>query len=159
LIVRFNCPVCQHPSQLEATGSGQWLCSRCDHALANPMEPAGDKVVACLICDNTELYKKKDFPHWLGLAILAVACAAFVVAHGLYHPVLAWTILGVSALIDGVLYLAVRDVAVCYRCGAQHRKPGGGSKLEPFELGIAERFRQERIRRARLQAEKKREPS
>ena len=52
----------------------------------------------------------------------------------------AWAVLLASAVIDGLLYLAVRDVVVCYRCGAQHRGLGYSSN-RPFELTIQERYR------------------
>jgi hypothetical protein len=113
-----------------------------------------DELSACALCGNPELYKKKDFPHWLGLTILAAACLAFLAAHALYWPWIAWSILIISAVIDGLLYLAVGDVIVCYRCGAQHRGVRPGVHHQPFELGVAERYRQERLRRAQLQEKK-----
>jgi hypothetical protein len=50
-----------------------------------------------------------------------------------------------------LLYLVVGDVLVCYRCGAQHRGVAPSPAHQPFDLGIAERYRQERIRREQLQ--------
>src|SRR5947207_2846234 len=35
--------------------------------------PAHDAPSACAVCGNGELYKKKDFPQWLGMTILTVA--------------------------------------------------------------------------------------
>jgi hypothetical protein len=108
----------------------------------------------CAVCGNAELYRKKHFPHWLGMLLLVVACLAFLVTNYLYQQWLAWAILLGSALVDGVLYLAVRDVLVCYRCGAEHRgfvaKPARG----PYELSIGERYRQEQLRRAQMQADR-----
>jgi hypothetical protein len=107
---------------------------------------------ACALCGEAELYRKKDFPHWLGMLLLVIACLAFLVTNYLYQQWLAWAILLASAVVDGLLYLAVRDVVVCYRCGTQHRgfapNPAHGS----FELSIGERYRQEQLRREQLQA-------
>lgn len=100
------------------------------------------------------MYKRKDFPHWLGLLILTVACVAFLLGQWFYWPRLAWSILIGSAVLDGVMYLLVRDVIVCYRCAAHHRGRLAAPGHSPFELGIAERYRQERIRRDRLRTEK-----
>jgi hypothetical protein len=100
-----------------------------------------------VVCENTELYKKKNFPHALGLSILAAAAIGFVVLHGLYFPRAAWAILIGSAIVDGVLYLAVGDVIVCYRCGAEYRGVASDAIHQPFELVTAERYRQERLRR------------
>ncbi|HMC88193.1 MAG TPA: hypothetical protein VKI17_01535, partial [Gemmataceae bacterium] len=55
----------------------------------------------------------------------------------------------------GLLYLWVGDVIVCYRCQAHYRGCESGPKHKPHELGIAERYRQERLRREQLQAARK----
>ena len=68
---------------------------------------------------------------------------------------LLWMILIGSAVIDGLLYLWVGDVVVCYRCLAHHRGVPVTAENPPFELGIAERYRQERIRREQLLAVKR----
>ena len=54
-----------------------------------------------------------------------------------------------SALFDGILYLCVGDAIVCYRCGAHHSCASAGAAHQPFELIVAERYRQERLRRER----------
>ena len=110
---------------------------------------------ACLVCGNAELYKKKDFPHGLALAVLTLACVASAFTYGWYEKWLTWAILIGTALFDGALYLLVGDVVVCYRCQAHYRKLEPGEGHRPFDLGTAERYRQERIRREQLAAEKK----
>jgi hypothetical protein len=120
-----------------------------------PTAPVDGALTACVACANTELYRKKDFPHWLGMSLLALACAAFLVTNYLYRPWWAWGILIGSAALDGLLYLLVGDVVVCYRCAAQHRGFAANPEHGPFELSIGERYRQERLRRELLQAEKK----
>ncbi len=147
--VSFACPTCDHPTRLNLPGPASWQCDACKHSLALPSEPAGP-LTACAVCGNPELYKKKDFPHWLGLSILTVACVTFLALMGTYHQWLAWTILIGSAIFDGLLYLWVGDVVVCYRCGAHHRRYAANAAQQPFDLGIAERYRQERIRREQL---------
>ena len=67
----------------------------------------------------------------------------------------AWAILLGSALFDGVLYLWVGDVTVCYRCGAHFRGFAASEAQRPHDIGTAERYRQERIRREQLEAERK----
>ena len=54
-----------------------------------------------------------------------------------------------------LLYWWVGDAVVCYRCGAVHTQFTPAPAIKPFDLGIAERYRQERIRREQLQAEKR----
>jgi hypothetical protein len=148
--VRFPCPVCEHPGKLELTGPASWQCPGCGHRLqADAAEPA---LPVCALCGGTDLYKKKDFPHGLGLAILTVACLVSFVTYGLYEKWLTWAILIGTALFDGLLYLAVGDAVVCYRCGAHYRGVAPGPGHKPFDLGIAERYRQERIRRKQYNA-------
>lgn len=105
----------------------------------------------CVLCGNPELYRKKDFPHGLGLTILTVACLGSIIPYWLYHQWLTWTILIGSAAVDGMLYLWVGDVVVCYRCDAHYREVVDSAQNKPFDLGIAERYRQERLRREQLQ--------
>jgi len=152
--IQFACPVCERPARLTCPGPSSWQCPGCDHLLSVQPEVADGRVEACAICGNHELYKKKDFPHWLGLTILTVACAASVLTYGWYYKWLTWAILIGSALIDGVMYLLVGDVVVCYRCQAHYRGLPAGAAFRPYELGIAERYRQEQIRLEQLKAGK-----
>jgi hypothetical protein len=136
---------------LELSGPAAWQCPGCGHHLrADP-----GVLPACAVCGSAELYKKKDFPHGLGLAILTVACLVSFVTYGLYEKWLTWAILIGTALFDGLLYLWVGDAVVCYRCGAVHRGLVPAAGHRPFELSTAERYRQERLRRERLQAARK----
>jgi hypothetical protein len=89
------------------------------------------------------------------LAILIVACVVSFVTYGLYEKWLTWTILIGTAAFDGLLYLCVSDVVVCYRCNAHYRGLVKNPGPEPFDLGTAERYRQERVRRQQLQATKR----
>jgi hypothetical protein len=84
------------------------------------------------------------------MAILTVACLASAVTYALYYQWLTWAILIGSAVFDGLLYLWVGDVLVCYRCGAHFRGLAAEKEVEPFELEIGERYRQERLRREQL---------
>jgi hypothetical protein len=153
--VSFACPACDHPARLPTPLPADWQCPVCDHLLRLSPPPADGTLPACVVCGNRELYRKKDFPHSLGLTILTLACLGSVVTYAFYQPWLTWTILIGSALFDGLLYLWVGDVSVCYRCGAHYRGLPGHAAHPPYELGIGERYRQERLRREQLQAEKK----
>jgi hypothetical protein len=72
------------------------------------------------------------------------------VAYALWQPVLALGILMAFALIDAVLYLFMRDVSVCYRCGARHAGFEPAATQATYDLEVAERYRQERLRRQAL---------
>ncbi|HLJ92980.1 MAG TPA: hypothetical protein VKU02_07295 [Gemmataceae bacterium] len=150
--VCFACPSCGYRARHELASPREWQCPQCDQLVPLHFGESDHLLHACVLCGNTELYKKKDFPHWLGLTILTVACLASIIPYWLYHPWITWTILIGSAVMDGMLYLWVGDVVVCYRCDAQYRDLAPNAEHKPFELGIAERYRQERLRREQLQS-------
>lgn len=129
----------------------QWTCPSCSAADAvGPALDESGQLLRCACCGSPDLYRQKDFPQWLGMAFLAVACGLFFLFAIRYEYAIAWTILLGSAALDGLVYLVVGDVVVCYRCGAKHR--GIPAKTySPFELATAERYRQERLRREQLQ--------
>ena len=145
---QFACPVCDRPTRIAVSAAVDWQCTGCDHRLR--LEAANPDLPACPVCGNRELYKKKDFPHWLGLTILTLACAASVYTYGRYEKWLTWAILIGSALFDGLLYLWVGDAIVCYRCGAHFRGFTATTAHKPFELTVGERYRQERLRREQV---------
>jgi hypothetical protein len=148
--IRLFCPECETPGRLTVPGLGEWQCPRCDRLMRLPEGKTDPNLSACLACGNHELYKKKDFPHALGMGILVAACLASTITYGLYDKWLTWAILIGSAAFDGLLYLWVKDVVVCYRCNAEHRGVPATETYQPFELTIHERYRQERMRREQL---------
>ncbi|MCS6849762.1 MAG: hypothetical protein NZ700_01165 [Gemmataceae bacterium] len=152
--IRFFCPGCQRPARADAGQGLEWQCPACAHAVTFRRADA-DGTPLCPLCGNHELYRKKDFPHWLGLTILTLACLAFLAFKAVYRQWTAWAILIGSAVVDGVLYWAVGDVAVCYRCHAHVREFPRVANLPPHDLGLAERYRQERLRREQLSAEQR----
>lgn len=153
--VSFACPECERVARVELGEPAVWQCPGCEHRQTIPTEPLGTRLLHCAVCNNAELYKKKDFPHWLGLTILTAACLLSLIPYYLYMQWLTWTILIGSAIFDGLLFMWVGDVVVCYRCNAHHRRVPEDAALKPFDLGIGERYRQERIRREQLQSTRK----
>jgi len=153
--VCFPCPLCDTPGKLPLPGPIDWQCPACDHRLQ--VAASGDDGAAgtCALCGNAELYKKKDFPHGLGMALLAVAFLASLFTYGWYEKWLTWAILLGSALLDCLIFLWVGDALVCYRCNAHYRGFKAGAGHLPFDLSTGERYRQERIRREYLETGKK----
>ncbi len=145
--VRFYCPNCDYPARVPLPETSFWECPACDHRLAIDRDVTKDNLSPCAICGNHELYKKKDFPHALGMGILIVACILSFITYAYYEKWLTWAILIGTALFDGILFLLVGDVVVCYRCQAHYRGIPKGTTYPPYELAIAERYRQERLRK------------
>jgi hypothetical protein len=148
--VRFPCPSCDLPGRLHIPGP-VWQCSACEHRVEADGRVTPTELPVCAVCGHGELYKKKNFPHTLGLTILTIACVASFIAYLRYEKVLTWVILGGTALFDVLLFLWVGDAVVCYRCGAVHSGIKPGPEHHPFELGTSERYRQERIRKEQMQ--------
>ncbi len=82
--------------------------------------------------------------------MVGAAVVFSTIAYAFWQPVLALAILMGFALIDALLYLFMRDVAVCYRCAARHAGFEPAQEHETFDLEVAERYRQERLRRQAL---------
>ena len=133
---------------MDLTHHQDWLCPACRHGLH--LEKADPALPACLVCGNHELYKKKDFPHTLGMGILGLVTVAFLIAQFWYAQWWAWGILLGGAAVDSLLYLLVGDVIVCYRCNANYKNFLATPAHQPFELTNGERYRQERLRREQM---------
>lgn len=143
----FTCPRCSRWLSFADPRPAEWRCDCGQSGTFHQPDPHEPILRACVACGNKQLYRQKNFPQWLGLSLLTVACVAFFVLQLLYQPEWAWTILLGSAAIDLGLYLIVGDVIVCYRCQARHTGLPKQKAYEPFELAIAEKYRQERLRR------------
>jgi hypothetical protein len=147
----FACPCCEQPAVSPVHQAGDWQCSACDQRLH--LDAAGPTLPTCLVCGNHELYKKKDFPHWLGMTILIVALILSTVTLIWYEWWWSWSFLIGSAIVDGVMYLMVGDVVVCYRCEAHYQGFTPTDAHQPFEITIGERYRQERMRKERARSQ------
>ena len=118
--VRFTCPSCEQPGRLETPLPAEWVCPACDQVLH--LKPGADPL-RLLVCGNAELYRKKDFPQNLGMAILGLSCLASTLTYWWYQKWWTWGILIGSALFDAILYVLVGDAVVCYRCDAALPRP------------------------------------
>ena len=148
MTVTYECPNCHGPQRTNlAAGRSAILCADCAHEVPLRRDAVENSVVhECAVCGTQDLYIQKDFPHRLGLAIVGVGVVLSSIAwfHYLYPTALG--ILLVTALLDLCLYYAIGDVLVCYRCLAQYRGVERDPNHKPFDLGIGERYRQERLR-------------
>ncbi len=146
--VTFACPVCEQPDAVPIDAALDWQCHACDHR--QHFDVPGVDLPACVVCGNHEFYKRKDFPHTLGMVILIGALLLSTITYYSYAKWWTWSFLIGSAIIDGGLYLLVGDVIVCYRCSAHYRGTKPNDAHLPFEITVGERYRQERIRQERL---------
>ena len=150
----FICPTCERVGYLpDLERAREALCGRCGGVHPIHEEAIVDsRLEACPWCLTEDLYAQKDFPQAVGLTIVIAQFAVSTVFWYYERPLVTYAILLGSALMDWALYPRVPDVTICYRCSCQVRGIGSNPELryQPFDLGIGERYRQERIRARQL---------
>lgn len=144
----FACPACQAPqSQLVPAERQTLTCVACGFEKEIPPRPADDSPPSrCLLCGCNDLWRQKDFPQRLGVAMVAAGAILSTIAWKYYRPMLAIGILMGFALIDLLLYTFMQDMLVCYRCGTRFRRTQIDAEHPAFDLELNERYRQESIR-------------
>lgn len=148
----FQCPVCQtrqlaSPEPVE----GVIRCGGCSWTRNEGIHDFADgHLCRCRICGCQDLWRQKDFPPALGLALVATAAVLSCIAWAMYMPALAIGILMVAGLIDMVLYTMMGDMLVCYRCGARHRRTTIDDQHPRFDLETAERYRQQELKQRQI---------
>ena len=97
-------------------------------------------VTTCVSCGHDALYVQKDFNRQVGLLIVGsgIAASLYLFANG--QPIFAMAALGLTALVDFLLYLFVREVTVCYSCHAIYRGFPLNPGHEPFDLKKLEKY-------------------
>lgn len=146
----FACPVCDRSTRVESDSRALALvCAHCEARL--PLSPSaydGEKLVRCLVCGGRELFVRKDFSPRLGLTIILSGFVAATITWYLHKPLATYAILGVSALLDFLLYFVVGNLLECYKCHAEYRGVPGLDDHSPFSLETHERYRQQAARLA-----------
>jgi hypothetical protein len=146
--IHYSCPSCSQTARYEVTPTTETLC--CDHCRwSRPLKPAdftGEPPERCLVCGCNDLWRQKDFPQALGLALVALGALLSTIAMAYYYPGTALGVLLAFALGDLLLYTFMPDVLVCYRCAARHRHAKLREDSPRFNLDTAERYRQEAAR-------------
>ena len=146
--VIFRCPSCEKtgrsPLDEETTDIP---CVSCGQVCQVPEDAVGEQgVTRCVICRGHDLFVRKDFPQRLGVAIVVIGSIASCYAWYRHQLFLTFGILFITAAIDVLLYLLVRDAIVCYRCGAHYRGFDDDESHTEFNLEVHERYRQEAAR-------------
>ena len=150
MLVRFRCPRCesQNRTNLGAGAEPRLHCTHCEWSRSCPPDSAEARPEKCLVCGCGDLWRQKDFPQRLGVAMVVAGVIASTWANAQYQPVWAMGVLLLFALLDMLLYAWMPDVLVCYRCHARYRDPEPGQVYPAFQLETSERYRQESRRLA-----------
>ncbi|MEX0717314.1 MAG: hypothetical protein WD066_12040 [Planctomycetaceae bacterium] len=165
----FACPACASPRRTVLSSRGTEIACPCGWrravdpdvvsgslgrnsssasraAMVDPGASTQESPAECLVCGCDDLWRQKDFPQGLGLAIVGLGMLLSTIAWAYYRPVTAIGILMAFAVADLVLYARMSDVLVCYRCQARHRHREIAAAHPAFDLETAERYRQEQLR-------------
>jgi hypothetical protein len=146
--VTFQCPECQQVRRAGIpAGVTAVTCDGCHWSRplrGDDLEHAAPQ--RCLVCGCDDLWRQKDFPQRVGLAMVALGAILSTVAWAYHLPATALGVLLAFALVDLLLFTFMKDVLVCYRCHARYRDVHFRDDHPRFNLETAERYRQETAR-------------
>ncbi len=146
--VEFHCPKCLRADAGDVDSATAVLA--CRHCGWNrPLAEDDMQLEAptrCLACGCSDLWRQKDFPPQLGVAIVGLGILLSTLATAWMYPTLAIIILMGFALADLLLYAVMRDALVCYRCHARYHQVPVTENHPKFNLELNERYRQEALK-------------
>ena len=139
MTVQFLCPHCEkaivRPLPLDP---GSWHCEHCAKDFTGSPEGEsfeGTPLTRCAICGGERFYLQRDFNQRIGCAVAGIGALLSPFTYGLS--------LVVCLLLDLGLYFLLKQVTVCYRCGAIYRGIPTNAAHGPFDLHLAEMELQE----------------
>ncbi|GIX04469.1 MAG: hypothetical protein KatS3mg114_0338 [Planctomycetaceae bacterium] len=146
--VVFTCPRCLRGDEAEVHAETQELA--CRHCGWLKQLPEGQITLEtpriCLVCGCEDLWRQKDFPASVGVALVGLGIVLSTLAVAWRYPLWGMGILMLFALADMLLFLIMPDRLVCYRCHAAYRWVGASEQHPRFDLEVHERYRQEKLR-------------
>ena len=123
--VTLKCPTCDSGLPIDTVvPPDQVTCGGCGASV--PLEVTAalrtdQGVDACPLCGGGDFYLRKDFDPKLGLTVMVVAA---LISAGFYWyglDLIAYSVLGVVALVDLLVYRRLKNLTVCYRCHTEFR--------------------------------------
>ena len=132
--VLIFCPHCEQGQTLIADTQNEQLDFSCGACQKNITLTRLDQdfVDSCCICRCKDLHQHKDFNKKLGLGLFLIGA---VLAPWTYYASLIATL-----AIDAALYPFFPWMAVCYKCGAEHRGWPKNSRLDRFNHDVAAHY-------------------
>lgn len=140
------CPSCNQRLQADVSPQSPVLECRCGWKKRVADQDLSDSPTRCLVCENADLWRQKDFPQSLGIAAIGLQIVLSTTFWYFHKPLWTYGTLMVFAIADLVLFTVMPDVLVCYRCRARHRISAAHDAHGTFDHETAERYRQERLR-------------
>ena len=138
----FQCPRCETRSDARPQPETAAVsCPACDWERDAGNDDFRDGFVSrCRVCGCDDLWRQKDFPPALGVAVVGMGIIFASIATAWYLPEWAIGTLMAFALLDLLLYTFMGDMLVCYRCRARHRGTAMQEEHPAFSLELSERY-------------------
>lgn len=129
------------------------LCSHCQERVEIPKGAFEEGHLSrCLVCPSDDLFVRKDFSQRWGVSIIIFGFLLSSIALAMRYHMITFAILGVTAIIDAVLYWYTGNVLTCYRCHSEYRDTR--MEVHPrFDLEVHERYRQQAARQQQAEQE------
>jgi hypothetical protein len=145
-----KCPKCDAGLPVGAAEAPAAIkCGRCGHELRLDVSEAvrDDRAVdRCPGCSGADFYIRKDYDPKIGVTVVVIGALISAVFYWFGLDLIAYSILGLAALIDLVVYGRLEDLTVCYRCHSEFR--GSYPRTAgAFDLHTADVLEQEYERR------------
>lgn len=135
--ITASCPTCSSLQTMEFLGAQSVCkCSGCAGDLlphATPGFLENKSLTQCPLCGAAHLYRRKDFNQKLGIGLIVLGVALAYFTYGIS--------LLLVTLIDFFLFKRIKEVGVCYQCGALFRQSSLIASLEPFNLQLFDYYR------------------
>lgn len=124
------CGGCRHLIRLAQPepGERELACARCERrwGIDVPERLVQDGHIGpCVQCGESAFFRQKSFNRKLGMAVVLVSIAL--------APYTLYMSLFVGAAFDGVIYLLVPWVGICYNCEVEYRGYAGVAALDYFD--------------------------
>jgi|SRR5579883_1593357 len=142
-IIHFKCRNCEKDLALPPLPSEHVRCPHCNSEIPFFMNDSiltRGVVTTCASCGHDDLYVQKDFNRQVGVGVVAIGILASIYLLAKDMPLRAMIALGLTALVDFVVYFFVGEVTVCYACHAIFRGFGKNPEHEPFDLKKLEKY-------------------
>jgi len=140
MTIQFLCPGCERSGVLPLPlPPGPWRCPRCQNEVPTPFPgrvSEGAPVTLCALCGGERFYTQRDFSQRIGCGVAALGAALSPFTYGLS--------LLVCLGIDLGLFFMLKEVTVCYRCGAIYRGVPVHPDHRAFDLHLAAMAEEER---------------
>jgi hypothetical protein len=142
MTISFRCPFCSTELSFDDMTRTESPCPKCEKVIPlyiSEKMRQENIVDHCAICGLEKLYIQKDFNRTLGVSIFVGCAILSLILYGYHYVLTSFLVLGGAAAADYLLYMALPEVTICYKCHAQYRGVTSNPANEAFELGLAEK--------------------